>query len=133
MSTNFTLTIPDLSPVCSNGLAQIPYTSPGVIALGPTRSERDILYNCCHVLSTMKFSINDTTCLQTAICTVQECSLADPTFACVAMMREVWGVQGVFGCGSRLELDSGAARMRGGLRWIVVACALVSIVAGMVI
>ncbi|KAF2845437.1 hypothetical protein T440DRAFT_277130 [Plenodomus tracheiphilus IPT5] len=128
MSSNLGLSFLLNLPTHCATLPPIPYNPPGILALGPTHAERDILYNCCHVLTTNSYSSNDTVCLQTAVCTVQECGLRDPTFACVARMREVWGVQGVLGCG--VGVESGAMSLKDRLGWMVVVGTLVTVVLG---
>jgi hypothetical protein len=115
--------LPGIPISCSVNLPAVPATFPGLIALGPSRSERDILYQCCHTLETQRFSVNGTECLQTAVCQVEECSLRDPSFACVALVRWDWKVEGAFGC---LEggKESGGMRMKARMGVLVVGVVL---------
>ncbi|RMZ66133.1 homocitrate synthase [Pyrenophora seminiperda CCB06] len=96
--------ISDFAPNCTADLSlemhrsdTLP-VSAGLIALGPTHVERDILFSCCHAWQTQIFSVGGTPCLQTAVCHVQECSPKDPTYVCVDMLREQWKVNGPFKC-----------------------------------
>jgi hypothetical protein len=51
---------------------------------------------------------------------VEECSLRDPSFACVALVRRDWKVEGAFGCLEGVK-SSGGVGMRGLKRvWVVV-------------
>jgi len=79
----------------------------GLIALGPTRTERDILYNCCHTWETTVLPDNGPACFQMVICEVHECSKKDPSFACVAMLREEWKVNGTFACVEGAKKNTG--------------------------
>jgi len=102
--------LPGIPPTCAVKLPITLANFAGLIALGPTRSERDILYNCCHTWQTQVFSVNETACLQTAVCEVHECSNKDPSFACVAMLRSEWQVDGLFVCLEGVEKSTGVRR-----------------------
>ncbi|KAF1940724.1 hypothetical protein EJ02DRAFT_349397, partial [Clathrospora elynae] len=49
-------------------------------------------------LETELFSVNDTACLQTALCKVDDCDMGGLTHACVAVMRDTWKVERTFVC-----------------------------------
>lgn len=84
-----------------------PFDFGGVIALGLNRPERDILYNCCHTQETTYITINENICFQKAVCKVKKCSLRDPTYACVAVLREDWKIDGPFACTERTKESTG--------------------------
>jgi hypothetical protein len=98
---------------------------PGLIALGPTRDERDILNQCCNTLDTQLFYANDTACLRTAECPVIECSERDPSYTCVAMQRRAWMVEGTFGC---VEGRKSGAMRKGVKMWFVLVGVMVGVV-----
>jgi hypothetical protein len=74
---------------------------PGLIALGPTFDERDILIQCCRTLNTKLISANETECLRTAECPVYECAQSDPRalgvkwWMVAAMVLVATGINGV--------------------------------------
>jgi hypothetical protein len=70
----------------------------GLLALGPTIPERDILVQCCRNIDTRLITTNGIDCMRTAECPVVECSARDPAWDCVARMRNVWAVDGLFEC-----------------------------------
>lgn len=84
-----------------------PFDFGDVITLGLTRPERDILYNCCHTQATTYITIDGNDCFQKAACKVDECSLRDPTFACIAVLREDWKIDGPFTCTEGIKERTG--------------------------
>jgi hypothetical protein len=117
--------IPGIPITCVVNLPANHVNFPGLIALGPSRSERDILYNCCHTLQTELFSVNDTACLQTAVCRVGECSLNDASYACVALLRQNWKVEGAFACVEGARESRGAqAKARMVVVWVAISVLL---------
>jgi hypothetical protein len=112
--------IPGIPISCAVDLPAVGPTFPGLIALGPSREERDILNQCCHTLETQLFSVNGTQCLQTAVCEVDACNLNDPSYACVALVRRDWEVEGTFACMKRVKESSGVrVNAKMGVAWAV--------------
>ncbi|EDU41732.1 hypothetical protein A1F94_002103 [Pyrenophora tritici-repentis] len=100
MATQSTLStsIPDIPPICD---VQLPHTLTnfaGLLALGPTITERKIPRYCCHTWKPEVFSVNETAYLQKNMYDVHECSNRDPSFVCAALLREESKVSGAFGC-----------------------------------
>jgi hypothetical protein len=126
-STISATSLPGIPISCSVDLPAVPPSFPGLIALGPTRSERDILYQCCHTFETQLFSINGTDCLQTAVCKVGACSLDDPSYACVALVRRDWKVDGAFACMQGVRSGAGKGVKMGMGVWVM---ALVGVLGG---
>ncbi|KAF1848316.1 uncharacterized protein K460DRAFT_414888 [Cucurbitaria berberidis CBS 394.84] len=120
-------TIPGVPISCAVQIPALHSEFPGLIAMGPSRSERDVLYQCCHTLHTELFSVNDTACLQTVMCKVAECTLNDPSYACVALQRESWKINGTFACLKGSKESKGGTVKRFGSTWMVIA-AVVSLV-----
>jgi hypothetical protein len=119
--------LPGILLSCAVNLPTVSANFPGLIALGPSHNERDILYQCCHVLETQTFSVNGTECLQTAMCKVGVCGLEDPSYACVALVRRDWKVEGAFACLEGVKKSAGRKSKgigRTGVLWVVVAVAL---------
>ncbi|KAF2134428.1 hypothetical protein P153DRAFT_257640, partial [Dothidotthia symphoricarpi CBS 119687] len=86
------VTLPNIPATCA---IQLPTLSPnfqGLIALGGTRIEADILHLCCPDYDNTYISRNDTPCARLASCRVQTCTLEDPSYACVARGRREWKV-----------------------------------------
>jgi hypothetical protein len=101
----------------------------GLLALGPTIPERDILIQCCRNINTHLITANGTDCMRTADCPVKGCSAGDPAWDCVARMRNVWTVNGLFGCVSGQKKSSEGGRKEVGLKdWMMVV--LIMAVAG---
>lgn len=126
-----TATITNSPAVCSPELEPFVgslLTSPrlqGLIALGPTLYERDILNQCCRTLDTQLFIVNSTGCLWRADCPVQECALSDPAYACVSMLRNQWDVNGTFACVPVKKSNVDCRKAMGTIKWMVVAMVLI--------
>ncbi|CAO2654400.1 Nn.00g111330.m01.CDS01 [Neocucurbitaria sp. VM-36] len=121
------ITLPGIPDSCE---VQIPLIHPGfrgLIALGPTVWERDVLHACCHTLQTETFSVNDTACLQTAACKVDECTMNDPTVACVVLQKKEWAVNGTFGCLEGYRENKAGNLKKIGSMWAVLAAVMMGV------
>lgn len=107
-----------------------PDSFPGLIALGPSINERDILKLCCATNAITDLRATDgSPCLSVAECRVQHCGdgVKDPALACVYRMRRDWNIKGEFSCHNGV---SGAASTRYGGGWKLWFVVLMTIAAG---
>lgn len=108
-----------------------PGSFPGLIVLGPSINERDILKLCCAISSVTDIRASDgLRCLHVAECRVQHCGdgVNDPAMACVFRMRREWDIHGEFSCYNGVS----GADMRSAGGWKVWLAVGMTITAGII-